>query len=183
MKKVYIIHGWGANSKSDWIPWLKKELEGQKFEVLTPDMPNTDEPNIEKWVEKLNELLLNVDDNCVLIGHSIGCQAIMRFLEGMGEKKINKSIFVAPWFNLKGLEKEEWSIAKPWIETRIDFEKVKKSSKEIIALFSNNDPVVPVEDEVLFREKLGAKTIIFNNKGHFNGDDGIVQIPKILEFL
>ncbi len=73
MKKIYIIHGWGANSKSDWIPWLKKELKNKNFEVFAPDMPNTDEPIIENWLSKLNEILPSPDENCILIGHSIGC--------------------------------------------------------------------------------------------------------------
>ena len=183
MKKVYIIHGWGADSKSDWIPWLKKELEDKNFEVLAPDMPDTDEPNIEKWVSKLKKLLPNPDENCILIGHSIGCQTIMRYLEKLENKIVDKIILVAPWFNLKGLEDEELPIADPWINTPINFENVKRSSNKIIALFSDNDPVVPIEDEKLFRKNLNAETIIFNNKGHFNGEDGITEIPDFLEFL
>ncbi|MCK9438481.1 alpha/beta fold hydrolase [Patescibacteria group bacterium] len=183
MKKVYIIHSWGADSKSDWIPWLKKELENKDFEIHTPDMPETDEPIIEKWVGKLEELLPNPDENCILIGHSIGCQTIMRYLQNLDNKKIDKIVLVAPWFNLKGLENEELPIAKPWLETLIDFDKVKEATKDIVCLFSDNDPVVPVEDEKLFKEKLGAKTIIFSNKGHFKSEDGIIEIPEILEFI
>jgi len=183
MKKAYIIHGWGGDSKSDWIPWLKKDLESKKFEVFTPDMPDTDEPVIERWVAKLREILVNPDEDCVLIGHSIGCQTIMRYLESLDGKVLDKIILIAPWFNLKGLEDEEWSIVDSWINTPINFEKVKSSTKEIIALFSSNDPFVPIEDEKLFKERLNSKNIIVNNKGHFIEDDGIVEIPEILEFL
>jgi len=183
MKKIFIIHGWGADSKSDWIPWLKKELENKNFEVFTPDMPNTDGPVIENWLSKFQELLPSPDENCILIGHSIGCQAIMRYLESLEDKVVNKIILVAPWFNLKGLNDKELLVAKPWIEALIDFDKVKSATKEIICLFSDNDPVVPIEDEKLFKKRLDAETIIFNNKGHFNGEDGIIEIPEILEFI
>lgn len=184
MKKAYIIHGWGADSTSDWIPWLKKELENKDFEVFTPDMPDTDEPTIEGWLNKMKKDLPSPDENCILIGHSIGCQAIMRYLENLENGKVAKVILVAPWFNLKGLEgDEEWLIAKPWLETLINFEKIKNSAKEIIALFSDNDPFVPIEDEKLFKERLGAQTFIFKNRGHLNAEDGTIALPEILEFI
>ncbi len=183
MKKAFIIHGWGADSKSDWIPWLKKELEKKNFEVFAPDMPDTDEPIIEDWLNSLEELLADLDEDSILIGHSIGCQAIMRHLERLEDKIVDKIIFVAPWFNLKGLEDDEWGIAKPWIETKIDFDKLKKSNQELICLFSDNDTFVSIENEKLFKENLDAKTIVLKDRGHFIADEGITEIPEILEFV
>jgi predicted alpha/beta hydrolase family esterase len=183
MKKAYIIHGWGADSSSDWIPWLKKELESKNFEVFTPDMPNTDEPEIKEWIDKINDILPSPGEQCILIGHSIGCQAIMRYLEGLEEGFVDRIVLVAPWINLKGLEDDEWDIAKSWTSTPINFDKVKKSSKKIICLFSDNDKFVSIEEEKLFKEKLNAKTVIFNNKGHFIASEGTLELPEILEFI
>lgn len=55
MKRVVIVHRWGGSPESDFLPWLKKELEKREYEVSAPKMPDTDYPKIEAWVEKLNQ--------------------------------------------------------------------------------------------------------------------------------
>lgn len=184
MKNVCIIHGWGADSNSDWIPWLKNELEKRGHSVIAPDMPDTDRPVIEVWVEKLKEILHAPDQNTILIGHSIGCQAIMRYLAGDDNFHVGKIIFVSPWLDLKNLEEGEQPIADPWVKSLIDFGKVKKAcGNNIFAIFSDNDPVVPAGNELSFKNLLGATTKICHNKGHFNGENGVNEIPEVLEFF
>lgn len=184
-KRVYIIHGWDEHPKDCWLPWLKNELGNKRFEVSIPAMPNTEEPKIEEWVSHLLSLAPDPDENTYFVGHSIGCQAILRYLEKLDNKKIGGVVFVAGWFTLTNLEtEEERKIADPWLKTPIDFEKVKNAAGNIIAIFSDNDPFVPLEEnKKLFSEKLSAKIIIENNKGHFTGEDGIFELPIVLREL
>lgn len=37
------------------------------------------------------------------------------------------------------------------------------------------------ENELIFRDKLKADVIIKENKGHFTQDDGVLEIPEVLE--
>src|SRR3990167_5523753 len=98
MKRVFIIHGWGSNPKDDWFPWIKKELESKGFKVEIPVMPNTDEPKVNEWVGFLKKIVKNPDKDTYFIGHSIGCQTILRYLENLDKKiKIGGCIFVAGW--------------------------------------------------------------------------------------
>jgi len=180
MKKAYLIHMWSGNPKSVWYPWLKKELEAKGFLVVVPAMPNTDEPKIEEWVGHLKEIVKEVDEETYFIGHSIGCQAIMRFLETL-DVKVGGLVFVAGFFNLPYLEtQEEKDIAKPWLESPIDTDKIKKMSKKITAIFSDNDPDVLLSDSELFKEKLGAEIIIEHEKGHFDEDSGVMELGSVL---
>lgn len=186
MKKAYIIHGWGGNPEEAWFPWLKTELEKKDFQVSIPKMPNTDEPKIKEWVGFLKEHIKNPDKNTYLIGHSIGCQTIIRYLETLENIKIGGVILVAGFINLT--EKvtgnaEEAEIAKPWLETPINFEKVKNNSKKFIAIFSTNDPYVPLSDSEIFKNKLNAKIITLENKGHLGGEDNINKLPEALNAI
>lgn len=181
-KRIFIIHGWEGYPEEGWFPWLKKELEKRDFEVFVPVMPNTGEPKIEEWVPFLSKLVGKPDENTYFVGHSIGCQAIMRYLKKLDNIKIGGVVFVAGWFNLVNLEtKEEEKIAKPWLETSINLEKVKNNSKKIIAIFSDNDQFVPLSDSDIFKKELGAEIIIEHNKGHFSGGDGVTELPIVLE--
>lgn len=181
MKKVYLIHMWAGNPESVWYPWLKKELETKGFEVVVPAMPNTEEPKIEEWVGHLKEIVKEVDEETYFIGHSIGCQAIMRFLETLDDVKVGGVIFVAGFFNLHDLEtQEEKDIAKPWLEKPIDTDKIKKMSKKITCIFSDDDPDVPLSDAELFKERLGAEIIIEHEKGHFDEDSGVMELGVVL---
>src|SRR3989344_6268623 len=165
-KRAFIIHRWGGSPADDWLPWLKTELEKKDYLVIAPSMPDTDYPDIEKWVGCLNFELKNPDDQTLLIGHSIGCQAIMRYLEILPKPyKVGHLLFVAGWFNLKpetlqAEGPESVAPAEPWLETPIETEKVKHTYASLTVLLSDNDPYVPLADARLFETKLNAKVIV-----------------------
>ena len=184
MKKVYLIHGWGGSSRGGWFDWLKQELPKMNIKVDALEMPNTDYPKIEEWVGYLMNTVKEIDEETYFVGHSVGCQAIMRFLEKLPESiKIKGCVFVAGWFNLKeeaSEDDEDLKIARPWLETPIDFEKVKQHTNNFLAIFSDNDPYVPLSDKEIFKEKLNAEIIVKNNQGHFNEAEKIEEALKFI---
>jgi predicted alpha/beta hydrolase family esterase len=165
--------------------WLKKELHKKGFEVIIPEMPNPKRPAIKAWVNKLDRIAKNLVGETYFIGHSIGCQTIMRHLEKQPENvKVRGIVFIAPWFHLEGLEEESKSMAKPWLEAPINLDKVKSHVDKIAAIFSDNDPYVPLSDKKVFKEKLGARIIVEHQKGHFTEDDGVYDNrPALSELL
>jgi predicted alpha/beta hydrolase family esterase len=180
-KRVFIIHGWGGNPEEGWYPWVKAQLEQRGFLVTVLEMPDTEHPQIRAWVGHLQKTTGEVDEQTFFIGHSIGCQTILRFLETVPEGKVAGGVvFVAGWFHLMGLEEEELLIAEPWVNTPIDVEKVRVHAGKIRAIFSDNDSVVPLTEKDIFEKELQATCIILHDKGHFSGDDGINELPEAL---
>lgn len=184
-KRVFIIHGWDGYPDEGWFPWLKKELEQKGFQVHVPAMPEPAEPKIEAWVSHLSKIVGNVDENTFFVGHSIGCQTILRYLENLPvDKKVGGVAFVAGWFTLMNLKTdEEKEIAKPWLGTPFDFEKIRQHTKKFFAVFSDNDEVVPQENKKLFEERLSAKTELEHEKGHFSGSDGVKELMSVLNAI
>ncbi len=183
MKKAYLIHGWGGSSEGGWFDWLKIELPKKRFKVEAFDMPDSENPKIEIWVKYLEEKIPfeKLTKETYFIGHSVGCQTIMRYLEkSPKQREIGGCIFVAGWFDLINLEPEEIDIAHPWINTKIDFNRITRHTKNILAIFSDNDPYVHLDEIKKFKENLGAKIIIKKKQGHF---DEVNEIPEILEFI
>ena len=184
MKKVYLVHCWDGTSNDGWYPWIEQELKKYNVEVIRFDMPNTANPTIEEWVSTLNEKVDKLNEETYFMGHSIGCQTIIRYLEAKEVTKIGGILFVAPWLDLlpEAVEDEDsYNTAYPWIHTPIDFEKVKEFSNNINCIFSDNDYFVDLKQEQEFKQKLNAKTIIVNEKGHISQDDDIYELNEILE--
>ena len=186
MKKIYLVHGWGGSSEDNWFPWLKNEIEGHNVEVIVFNMPNSEHPKIEEWVEHLKEntSLEDIDEHTFFIGHSIGCQTIMRFLEKLHKnKKVGGCVFVAPWLDLINLEPEEIKIAHPWTNTSIDFGRILDHCNNFLCFFSDDDSYVHLDESIKFKEELAAKIIIEKNKGHFEEKVQERILEESLKFL
>jgi predicted alpha/beta hydrolase family esterase len=185
-KRVFIIHGWGGLTSHGWYPWIKKELDAKGYDAYLPQMPNTDAPNMKKWMSFITKTVGKADEDTYFVGHSIGCQTIVRYLESI-DGKVGGAVFVAGWLPpvmVTGLTDEEKPIAMPWVNTPIDYEKIGKTTKKFTAIFSDNDPYVPLENAKFFREKLGAKIIIEKGKGHYTEDeDNCMELPIALNEL
>ena len=187
MKRVFIIHGWEGYPEKNWFPWLKLELENRGFEVYVPQMPDTDSPRINKWISTLIQLVKNSNPDTYFVGHSMGCQAIARYLETLPEGvKIGGAIFVAGFFKrLTGLGEEPdfEKVEKDWMETPINLEKIKSHLNQSVAIFSDDDPYVPSDNQDDFRDKLGSKIIVLEKSGHLNERSGFKELPIVLEEL
>lgn len=187
MKKVYLIHGWAENDSSEkWFGWLRDSCEKEGIKFISFNMPNSHAPKIEEWVHYLKENIPveDLDEHTYFVGHSVGCQTIMRYLEKLPKtKRIAGCVFVAGWFDLINLEPEELEIAHPWTNTEINFERILEHCDRFLALFSDNDPYVHSDESKKFEKDLGAKIIFKHGDGHFTSADGVIEIPEILSFI
>ncbi len=176
MKRVFIVHAWGENPQACWYPWASSELKNNGLEVFVPFMPDTETPVIEAWVSALAELVGEPDDQTYFIGHSIGCQTILRYLETI-DTPVGGAVFVAGWFNLENLEDEESeAIAKPWIETSFSLEKVNRVLPKSILIISDNDPFGAFKENTERFSDLVSHTVVLPDAGHITGS----QEPAIL---
>jgi len=187
MKRIIIVHQWMAGADGDWRPWLKQELEKLGYKVIVPEMPDIDTPVIERWVAKLAEAVGVPDKDTYFVGHSIGCQTILRYLNS---RKFNPletvggAVFVAGWFNLKNLEDEETElIAKPWLKSIPNLETIKTVLPKSTLLISDNDPFGCFEENKEKFKDIGSDVVVIHNGGHLSTEDGYTQFPQLLNIL
>jgi len=185
MKRVFIIHGWDGSLQEGWFPWLKSELEKGGFAVTVPMMPHAKTPTIEDWVGTLAQVVGMVDKDTYFVGHSIGCQAILRYLAGLEKgAEVGGAVFVAGWFTLTNNDDPE--TAEPWLTTSIDTDRVKKIIRKSAAIFSETDRFVGVENKKFFEERLGSAVYMEKSPGelgHFSGSDGVTEFPLVLKLI
>lgn len=183
-RQVFIIHAIEGYPEEGWYPWLKQELQRQGFRVETPAMPETHAPEMERWIAHLESEVGEPNTDTYFVGHSMGGQTILRYLQTLrGEQKVGGVVLVASWTTLTpaaASTPEEQALFKPWLETPIDWEKVKSRANGFTAIFSDNDPFVTLADADVFRAKLNAEIIIEKGRGHFSGSDGVTELPSAL---
>lgn len=183
MNKVYIVHCWEGSKDDGWYPWLDKELSNGNTIVYRFNMPNTENPKIEEWVPFLDSIVKDLDSNTYFVGHSIGCQTILRFLQSRDITNIGGILLVAPWLDLLPeaiSDSESYETAKPWLTIPIDFEKVKMFTSNITCIFSDDDYFVSLPQKEVFEKLLDAKTIVVSNKGHISQEDDVYELDEIL---
>lgn len=184
-KRVIIVHGWEGHPGNAWFPWIKQELETRGFEVVIPQLPDTETPRIEKWVPKLAETVGTPDENTYFVGHSMGNQTIARYLETLPDNvRVGGAVFVAGFFkHITNADNNagETETRKHWLEAPIDLMKVRSHLPKSVAIFSDDDPYVPLDNQDDFRDKLGSEIVIEHAKSHFS--KGTLELPSALEAL
>jgi predicted alpha/beta hydrolase family esterase len=182
MKRVVIAHGWGDSPEKNWFPWVRRELEARGFAVIAPQLPEPEEPRVETWVPALATAVGTADAETYFVGHSMGCQTIARYLAGLpAGTQVGGVVYVAGFFkrltNLEGPPEE--TLWETWRATPIDFDKLKECAPKSVAIFSDDDPFVPLDNVDGFRA-LGSEIIIEHAKGHFTTERGITELSEAL---
>ncbi|MEA1926072.1 MAG: leucine--tRNA ligase [Patescibacteria group bacterium] len=172
--KVLIIHGFEGSSSRNWFPWIKKEFEKMGCEVFAPDISDSFHPNVETWMEDLKPFIRKLNENSIIIGHSLGSKAAMHLLERM-DRKVAKVFFVAsaignPKRSWKTMEKmfagsDIRSLKKFW-EYKINWDKINNSLDEAHFIISSNDKLVdPKHYKIAKLNNVHIET--WKGQGHF----------------
>lgn len=164
-KKVLIIHGWESNSREHWFWEEKERLEKLDYEVVVPDMPNTLYPNKEEWVKVIQDF--NPDENSILIGHSLGGVAILRYLETVNNK-VGKCIFIATPIRKLGPGYEG---TENFLEGDFNWEKIKGNAEKLVVFNQTEDLAVPLQHGKDLANFTDAELVVANGNDHFDKID------------
>ncbi|AET61989.1 hydrolase yden [Paenibacillus terrae HPL-003] len=139
-KQVYIIHGYTASPSDHWFPWLQDKLQEDGVSVEILEMPNSQSPKLNEWIE---HLLLNIKvlhKDTYFIGHSLGCVSILRYLQQViTPEPLGGVVFVSgftdPVPSLPSLDE--------FTNSHFDYQHIMDSLKARTAIASKDDTIVP----------------------------------------
>lgn len=183
MKKVILMHGKDTDPAGKWYPWFGSEVEKLGYESITPELPNSTDPDIEEWMNELDKA--GVDEDTILVGHSRGGMTVLRWLEKQPKEiKVFRVVLVGA---NSGLLADRHIPTETnhgfYTENGYDFEKIKQHCDDFVVMHSTDDHIVPYDNGVINAKGLGARLLTFNDKRHWGtGHDGIAQ-KEILEIL
>jgi len=179
---VIIVHGYKGRPETNWKPWLRQELEAKGMKVDVPEMPNTEYPIASEWIAKLTETVGNPTEATYLIGHSLGCITILRYLETLNEnQKIGGAILVAGFG--ERFPKYQRGNHDTFFDHELDWPSIRRRCDDFVAIHSEDDPGVDATQLDLFVDKLGAKPLLEHGFGHFGSADGVFETPIVRDEL
>ncbi|HBU06885.1 MAG TPA: hypothetical protein DEB09_02270 [Candidatus Magasanikbacteria bacterium] len=171
------VHGFMSYSGEGWKPWMKQILEKQGNTVFCPDLPNTNEPNIDEQVEYILKNT-KIDENTILVGHSLGGVVVYKLLEKLN-KKVAKVLLLDPVVTAKFPDKIRPVVEKS-CDWNFDFEKIKKLSNEFIILGDIDFKTIFEKDLRDLEKKLDGTLVLARPEDvHFTASEE----PMVLQLL
>lgn len=179
MANVFIIHGSYGSPEENWFPWLKEELEKLDCNIFVPKFPTPENQSLETWLKVFEEYEDKIDENSILIGHSLGPAFLLNILEKLN-KPVKASFFVSGFLGL--LDNPTFDeINKTFTDKEFNWDKIKENCPEFYVFHSDNDPYVSLQKAKELSEKLGVEVLVVKDAGHFNKETGYTNFPQLLE--
>ncbi len=171
------LHGFSSEGNRNRLAWMKEELEKLGHEVLTPALPNPDEPAEDEQVSVALKAT-TYDENTVLCGFSLGSVVALKVLEKL-EKPIARLVMAGGFIDTKFKDGKLRGYEKNW-QWKFDAAKIKRNVDSITILHDLQDHAIS-DDQVNRLSKLLEVpiTLATTNKSHFKGD----KEPDVLMWL
>jgi len=184
MKNNYLlIHGSFGSPFSNWIPYLRKEIEKKNLEVYTPDFPTgVGYQNYENWSKLLKTYVdANIiNENTIIFAHSIAPIFICKFLVE-NKIRVKRLVLVCGFNNYLGIDKDYDTVNESMYFNNLS--DIKNYCSDIVCFYSDNDPYVKYEAEKEFADTITDNHIMISGGGHLNSESGYTEFAELLKYV
>lgn len=171
--KAILIHGNGGCTAADiWLPWVERELTALGLDVINQTFPDNIKARAKFWLPHLESL--GADENTILIGHSSGAVAAMRYAE---THRLLGSVLVGVCHTDlgDGFEAASGYYAEPWQWQRI------RNNQQWMAIYNSiDDPHIPIAEARFVAAQLRCSYFEFTDRGHFVDSR---EFPEVVELI
>ncbi|MCP4393881.1 MAG: serine hydrolase family protein [Alphaproteobacteria bacterium] len=178
---AFIFHGTMGSPDENWLPWLAKNLKKEWIETTIPTFPTPDNQSLESWLDVMDKYVDEINENTILIGHSLGATFLLRLLEAL-DKPIKIAVLVSGLIGTIDFPEFD-ELNSSFIEHAFDWEKIKNNAGEFMVVHGKNDPYVPTEHAHEIAKQTGAGIHIIENGGHLNTAAGYSKFNKLFDLL
>lgn len=153
------------NKKLDWKAGLQDAL-GEEYEVFLPQMPNRDFAKYQEWKIWFERLLPFLNDEVILVGHSLGATFIAKYLDSeLFPKTVVATFLVAGPYDKNG-DRPMKEFCLPKLLTTF---KPQQRSGKVFLYHSSDDPYVPLVEVSKYQRNFPRAEIrVLGGRGHFN---------------
>jgi uncharacterized protein len=175
-EEILFIHSAGPQGYHEGSNYLVTYLQhnlGPAYEIVFPEMPDPENPRYKSWRRTLNGVFDSVEDDLILVGHSLGASVLLKYLS---EEKVERKIKGLFLIGAIHWGKEEWNVEEYTLNK--NFSERLPDIPNIFLYHSNDDEVVPITHLHYYAEELPyAITRELSNRGHLFGKG----FPELVE--
>ncbi|HTE28204.1 alpha/beta hydrolase [Flavitalea sp.] len=119
--KVLFLHSAGPQHDEEGsaklIKYIKDNLSTD-YQIIAPIMPHPEDPDYKSWKLFLKEIFKIMDDDMILIGHSLGGSVLLKFLSEEKPPQRIKSLYLVavPFWGLEDWEVDEFQLTEDFAE-------------------------------------------------------------------
>ena len=167
---IFTIPGLRTSSPDHWQSHLERQYP-EKFTRIHQD--NWAQPDCETWIKRIDRVLADYQtQQTVLIGHSVGCAAIVKWFEKY-KKPLKGALLVAP----SDVENPHY----PTYITGFSPLYLQALPFPSIVVASTNDHVVQPDRARFFAQCWGSDFVILPQAGHIEDKSGFGEWPQGLQ--
>ncbi len=181
MKKVFIVHGYNASPTDHWFPWLKKQVESIGHQCNILHLDDSEHPQYDVWKQNLVQQIQILDEDVIIIAHSLGCISSLGFLSEVLAGRKLFALFLIAGFKNKLPVFPELNLFID--QVYFDEAHLRVNISHRILFFSNNDPFVPAPFSIQLGHSLNSQMAEVKNAGHFMASDGFSEFPLLWDKL
>jgi len=176
----FLLHGSFGSPFSNWIPWLRTNLEKDNRVVYSPDLPTgVGYQNYENWskIMKIYYEIGLLNEKTVIYAHSIAPIFICRFLVE-NKIRVKRLVLVCGFNNYLGINEEYDSVNESmYFDNLAD---VKNYCNDIVCYYSDNDPYVRYDVEKEFADLIATEQHCIIDGGHLNAESNYLEFKELL---
>jgi len=177
--KAIILHGTGGNPTENWFPWLASELESLGVTTICPMLPTPQNQNLDVWLREFNKQVGKIDENTIIIGHSLAPAFLLRYLS-CSNIFVKASFFVAGFMSLLNIDEFD-KLNNTFVIGSLNWSELKEKVGNCYLYNSIDDPYVPLDLGRDLASHLNANFIEIENGGHLNSSAGFIDFPMLLK--
>lgn len=181
-RNILIFHGTEGYPEENWFPWLKQKLEDMGHAVFVPQFPSPPiiSAKIAEWFDVLKNYEQYINENTILIGHSLGGIFTLRVLEKLSHPVHTVALIGTP-IGIRPILNYDRDNSFSGFE--FNWQSMPQKARNFFVFHSDNDPYVSLNNGEQLAKYLGVALTFVPNAGHFNKKAGYVKFDLLLEKL
>ena len=179
MIDTLVVHGSFGSPYENWFPWLRSTLTAAGRRVLVPNFPDKDLQDLDRWTRVLDGYAGCFEARTNIFGHSLAAAFIADYCVAK-RMRVGKAILVAPFYGLIGIPEFD-AVNRTFFKNQRTLETFATMCDQIICVYSDNDPYVPLHLFEEFAAITKAERRIVHGGGHLNAEAGYREFPLLLD--